>query len=268
MAKTPTSKAAAEKPLERYVRILEIVAGFPGGISGTAVGEMLDLPKASAYRLMKSLADVELIEQSGPKAANFKLGPRLERLLFSGASDDWFKVVARPTLQELSEKTGQACFIARLAGDSVRSLDMVAPGNLVRAYIVPGLEIPAHAGASAKAILAFQDADFIASVLDKPLKRFTASTKVDFDVLAHELQLVRKTGVAYCIGEDVDGFAAIAAPIRIDGQRTQHSLCVTGTIQGIIDTNQDLNVALVKRMAEKLSKLIEKQFQQTLKSTN
>ena len=142
---------------------------------------------------------------------------------------------------------------------------MVAPDNLVRAYIVPGHEIPAHAGASAKAILAFQDANFIASVLDKPLKRFTAATKVDFDVLVEELQLVRKTGVAFCIGEDVDGFAAIAAPIRIDGQRTQHSLCVTGTIQGIIDTNQEHNVALVKRQAEKLSQILEKQFQQTLK---
>ncbi|CCV10161.1 IclR family transcriptional regulator [Mesorhizobium sp. STM 4661] len=268
MAKTPTRKAATEKPLERYVRILEIVAGFPGGISGTSVGEMLDLPKASAYRLMKSLADVELIEQSGPSTANFKLGRRLERLLFSGASDDWFKVVARPTLQELSEKTGQACFIARLSGDSVRSLDMVAPGNLVRAYIVPGLEIPAHAGASAKAILAFQDPNFIASVLDKPLKRFTAATKVDFDILVEELQLVRKTGVAYCVGEDVDGFAAIAAPIRIDGQRTQHSLCVTGTIQGIIDTNREINVAVVKRLAEKLSKVLEKQFRHTLTITD
>ncbi|RUX23740.1 IclR family transcriptional regulator [Mesorhizobium sp. M7A.F.Ca.US.011.01.1.1] len=267
MAKTPTGKAATEKPLERYVRILEIVAGFPGGISGTSVGEMLDLPKASAYRLMKSLADVELIEQSGSSTANFKLGRRLERLLFSGASDEWFKVVARPTLQELSEKTGQACFIARLDGDGVRSVDMVAPDNLVRAYIVPGHEIPAHAGASAKAILAFQDANFIASVLDKPLKRFTAATKVDFNVLVEELQLVRKTGVAYCIGEDVDGFAGIAAPIRIDGQRTQHSLCVTGTIQGIIETNRELNVALVKRLAEKLSKILERQFQQTLKIT-
>jgi len=267
MVKTSTNKAPAEKPLERYVRILEIVAGFPAGISGTVVAEMLDLPKASAYRLMKSLADVELIEQIGPRTANFKLGRRLERLLFSGASDEWFKVVARPTLQELSEKTGQACFIARLAGDTVRSVDMVAPDNLVRAYIVPGHEIPAHAGASAKAILAFQDASFIASVLNKPLKRFTAATKVDFDVLVEELQLVRKTGVAYCIGEDVDGFAAIAAPIRIDGQRTQHSLCVTGTIQGIIDTNRELNAALVKRLAEKLSKVLEKQFQQTLKIT-
>lgn len=267
MGKTTTTKAATEKPLERYVRILEIVAGFPGGISGTSVGEMLDLPKASAYRLMKSLADVELIEPSGPKTATFKLGRRLERLLFSGASDEWFRIVARPTLQELSDQTGEACFIARLAGGSVRSIDMVAPDNLVRAYIVPGHEIPAHAGASAKAILAFQDPAFIESMLNKPLTRFTAATKVDYDILVEELKLVRRTGVAYCVGEDVDGFAGIAAPIVIEGQRTQHSLCVTGTIHGIFDTNRENNVVLVKRLASKLSKLLEKQLQQTLKPT-
>jgi len=267
MDKSTSSKTATEKPLERYVRILEIVAGSPDGISGTTVGEMLDLPKASAYRLMKSLADGELIEQSGPKTATFKLGRRLERLLFSGVSDEWLKVVARPTLQDLSEQTGQACFIARLSGNTVRSVDMVSPGNLVRAYIVPGLEIPAHAGASAKAILAFQDPDFIASVLDRPLKRFTAATKIDFAQLLDELETVRKTGVAYCIGEDVDGFAGIAAPIRIEGQRTLHSLCVTGTIHGILEANRDLNVSLIKRLAEKLSKILEKQFQLTVKSS-
>lgn len=265
MAKTTKSKGATEKPLERYVRMLEIIAGFPGGISPATVGDMLDLPKASAYRLMRSLADVELIEQTSPRTATFKLGRRLERLLFSGASDEWFRAVARPCLQEVAERTGQACFIARLADGSVRSVDMVAPDNLVRAYIAPGHEIPAHAGASAKAILAFQDPDFIAAMLDRPLVRFTQATRTEFGPLLEELRVVRKTGVAYCVGEDVDGFGAIAAPIQIEGQRTQYSLCVTGTIHAIFETDRDLKVSLIKSFAEKLSRILEKQIHRAIK---
>ncbi|MEI9415306.1 IclR family transcriptional regulator [Mesorhizobium sp. Cs1321R2N1] len=265
MAKAPKTKVTTEKPLERYVRMLEIIAGFPGGISPSTVGEMLDLPKASAYRLMRSLADVELIEHTAPRAATFKLGQRLERLLFSGASDAWLIAIARPILNELAERTGQACFIARLVGTSVRSIDMVAPDNQLRAYIVPGHEIPSHAGASAKAILAFQDAAFIATVLDRPLVQFTSATKTEFTKLLEELQFVRKTGVAYCVGEDVDGFGAIAAPIQIKGQRTLYSLCVTGTNHALFDNDRELKVAHVKNLAARLSRILEEKISRDLK---
>ncbi|MDG3576563.1 IclR family transcriptional regulator [Rhizobium sp. YJ-22] len=256
-----TAKAVTEKPLERYARILEIIAGFPNGVSPAVVGDMLELPKASAYRLIRSLAEVGLVEMTAPPAATCRIGKRLTRILFSSAADDWFVSAALPTLNELAAETGQACFVARLSGFAVRSMEMVAPNNQLRAYIIPGQEIPLHAGASAKAILAHQSDDFIASVLGNPLVKFTPYTRTDVGELQAELKEIRSSGIAYCVNEDVEGFGAIAAPILVGGQRVQQSLCITGTTHSLFEAAKDRNIALVRKMAERLSKMLERKMQ-------
>lgn len=259
-----TAKASTEKPLERYARILEIIAGFPNGVSPAIVGEMLELPKASAYRLIRSLADVGLVEVTAPPAATCRIGKRLSRILFSSADDNWFISAALPTLNEMTAETGQACFVARLAGFSVRSMEMVAPNNQLRAYIIPGHEIPLHAGASAKAILAYQPPAFIEEALSKPLTKFTSHTKTDVGELIAELQDVRDTGVAFCVSEDVEGFGAIAAPIVVPGQRVLQSLCVTGTTRALFEVDREKIIDLVRRMSERLSKMLERKMREAL----
>ncbi|ATU95458.1 IclR family transcriptional regulator [Phyllobacterium zundukense] len=251
---------STEKPLERYVRILEIIAGFPDGVSPITVSEMLGLPKASAYRLIRSLTEVQLVELSAPPTATCRIGKRLEQLLFANADDDWFKVVAHPILQELAQSVGKACFVARFQGNIVRSLDMVAPDNLLRAYIIPGQAIPLHAGASAKAILAYQDPSLIEDLLDRPLERYTPDTKTDFVALREELNEVRSVGIAYCVGEDVEGFSALAAPVVVEGHPVQHSVCITGTTTGIIETNRDANILAVKHAAREMAELLKEKF--------
>ncbi|SIS69910.1 IclR family transcriptional regulator [Paracoccus saliphilus] len=247
----------AEKPLERYVRALEVISGFPEGISPTAIAEMLNLPKATAYRLIRSLAEVGLVEMTAPPSASCRLGARLERLLFAGASDGWLRIVARPILSELTEQTGEACFMARFGGEKVRSVEMVAPDNHLRAYIVPGQEITPHTGASAKAILAFQPKEVREAALSGDLPRFTAQTKTDRKELLSELAEVRKAGIALCIGEDVDGFAGIAVPIIVPGFDVQLSICVTGTISALTERKRSLIETELKNSASRLVNLLE-----------
>lgn len=245
-----------EKPLERYVRLLEVISGFPEGISPSATAEMLDLPKATAYRLIRGLAEVGLVEMTAPPSATCRLGERLQRLLFAGASDEWLKSVAHPILTELSEDMGEAVFLARLGGATIRSVEMVAPNNRLRAYIVPGQTITAHSGASAKAILAFQPPEVIDRMLTPPLPRFTALTKTDPEELKQELAQIRRTGVAHCVGEDVDGFGAIAVPIVVPGQEVQLSIAITGTIPSLIEGKAEAATARLRDVAGKIGLLL------------
>lgn len=247
-----------EKPLERYVRLLEVISGFPDGVSPTTVAEMLDFPKATAYRLIRGLADVGLVELTAPPSASCRVGHRLQRLLFSGASDEWLKTVSRPILADLSEEIGEACFIARFSGRTVRSLEMVAPNNLLRAYIIPGQEITANTGASAKAILAYQDQAVIDEVLSPPLQAFTSATKTNPHEIKEELEAIRVSGVAFCIGEDVDGFAGIAVPIIVPGYDVQLSIAATGTIPNLIEKKRNFTVEKLKLAAGKLATLLAK----------
>ncbi|WP_137387853.1 IclR family transcriptional regulator [Rhodoligotrophos defluvii] len=244
---------SAEKPLERYMRIIEVVSGFPDGISLTALATALALPKTTAHRLLKGLTDVGMVELKGQ---TYRLGPRLTNLLYASADDGWIRAVSQPLLQELAAATDQVCFIARLDGAAVRSIAMVAPDNPVRPYVMPGREIPLHTGASAKALLAFLDRDRRLALLPDPLPRLTAQTKTDLADIEAEWAEIRRTGVAFCIGEDVEGFAGIAMPVRVEGKPIRYSLCLTGTIDGLINGRRDDHVRHLSACAARLARLL------------
>lgn len=250
--KTKTS-GSGDKPLERYARILEVLSGFPEGVSPTAIAEILDLPKATIYRLIKSLADVGLVELTAPPAATCKIGDRLNRLLLSGSADEWLKSVSAPILKRLAERTGEACFLARYRDGAVKSLQMYAPDSVLRAYIMPGHEIPLNAGAAPKAILAYLEETELVDILNQPMHRFTEATKVEVSDIRAGLAEVREAGVSYCIGEDIEGFAGIAAPVSVEDMPIRYSICVSGTIRSLIDTKKDEIVSELKQASQEIS---------------
>ncbi|WP_342643299.1 IclR family transcriptional regulator [Rhodoligotrophos ferricapiens] len=250
------AEMAAEKPLERYMRILELISGFPDGISLSTLASALDLPKTTAHRLLKGLTDVGMIEPAPPAGGSYRLGTRFTNLLYAGADDGWIRAVSQPLLQELATATDQVCFIARLDGVAVRSIAMVAPDNPVRPYVMPGREIPLHTGASAKALLAFLDSDRRLALLPDPLPRLTTHTKTDLAEIEAEWAEIRRTGVAFCVGEDVEGFAGIAMPVRVEGKPIRYSLCLTGTIEGLLNGDRDGHTRHLAACADRLARLL------------
>ena len=246
--------AAVKKPgtpLQRYFRLLEVVAGFPAGVTLAQLVGLLGLPKTTVHRLLRGLTDVGALTE-GP-GGTYRLGPRLLGMLYAGASEDWIQGLTQPLLRELADETGETCYIARLVETRIQSVAIVTPENAVRGYVVPGRELWPHAAASAKAILAFQIEPVIAAVLASGLPRLTSRTQTDRTALLKELAAIRQSGIASCIGEDVDGFAGIACPIPIDGVEVTYSLAITGTIDSLIERNraryESLLVPLARRIA-------------------
>jgi DNA-binding IclR family transcriptional regulator len=117
---------------------------------------------------------------------------------------------------------------------------------------VPGRELWPHAAASAKAILAFQSEAVIATLLTAGLPRLTGRTQTDRTALLQELAAVRRTGIATCIGEDVEGFAGIACPIPIGGIAIAYSLAITGTIESLIERNRLRYESLLRPLSKRL----------------
>jgi DNA-binding IclR family transcriptional regulator len=246
--------AAVKKPgtpLQRYFRLLEVVAGFPAGITLAQLVGQLGLPKTTVHRLLRGLTEVGMLTDA--PGGTYRLGPRLLSMLYTGASGDWIQGLTQPLLRELAEETGETCYIARLVDRRIQSVAIVTPENAVRGYVVPGRELWPHAAASAKAILAFQSDAVIAAVLASGLPRFTNRTQTDRTALLKELAAIRQSGIASCIGEDVDGFAGIACPIPIDGVEVIYGLAITGTIDSLIERNraryESLLVPLARRIA-------------------
>jgi DNA-binding IclR family transcriptional regulator len=241
----------SDTPLQRYVRLLEVVSGFPAGITLAQLVGVLGLPKTTVHRLLRGLTEVGML--SAAQSGRYRLGPRCLGMLHAGASDDWIQGVTQPLLRELADETGETCYIARLMDRRVRSVAIATPENAVRGYVVPGRELWPHAAASAKAILAFQSGDVVAAALAGELPRLTDRTETDPAALLEELAAIRRSGIATCIGEDIDGFAGIACPIPVDGVPVTYSLAIAGTIESLIERNRAKYEILLRPLSRRIA---------------
>lgn len=238
-------------PLDRYMSVLELVAAFPGAVTMSDVCAIQGIPKTSAHRLLGGLARAGLIEGGG-RHRPYALGPRLTRLLHAAAEEGWIAALARPTLEALASERGETTYLNRLVGHTVRVVCSVSPEVQWRSYVQPELEMPPHAAAAAKAILAFQNPALVRKALEGPLPALTGQTRTDPDAVLHDYAEVREKGWATCVSEIDEGLGALGVPVRLADGSVLYSLGLTGPVQRIFNDDLPARLAGLERAAATL----------------
>lgn len=255
--------AGKDAPFERQFRVLETIAAFPRGLSLTELVAIMDLPKTTVHRLLQGLTQAGVLTALNERYGPYVLGPRFLTLLQSSVPDDWTERLAKPLLRELAERTGDTCFLARLSGLSIRSVAMATPENDVHLYVVPGRELSPRHAASAKAILAHQDEAMVASVLAAAQGKPSAAPG-GLQAFRRELAGVRKQKVAFNAGEDIAGFAAVAAPVHLASRGVQFSVAVTGTYEKLMKPeHRESLISLTQHFARRIGEAIEIRLSQS-----
>jgi DNA-binding IclR family transcriptional regulator len=242
-------------PLGRYMEVLELVAAFPGALTLADVASILDLPKTTAHRLLKGLVKAGLAKEGGG-GRSYDLGERLTRLVHATVEDGWLVTLADTHLRQVTETTGETCYLTRLVGAHVVVAVSVSPDVRWRGYVQPGVEMPINAAASAKAIMAYQNDALISQVLSEPLPLLTANTRNDRAWVEEELQAVRDRGYATCIGEIDEGLAAISVPITLPDGIVLHALGMTGPLQRVMNERLPDRIAALNATAATLAKAL------------
>ncbi len=215
-------------PIERYLQILEVVSASARGLTLTDIAGLTGLPKATAHRLTKSLVEAGALATDDTWYKTFRIGGRMWRMLQLGMNPDTVAAYAQIVLDGLAAELGETCYIVRLGQGRIRSIARSAPDQGHRLHVVPGNELPAHAAASAKAILAFQPDEVVSRFLDGPLEALTGRTKISAEEVRRELAEVRERGHAICDREIDDGVMAYACPVDLGSAGVIYAVGVTG----------------------------------------
>jgi DNA-binding IclR family transcriptional regulator len=194
-------------PLERYVRILEVLTAFPDGLTTNEVAKILSLPKTTVIRLLQGLAASDLVIASQRRGGSYLIGSRLSRVLHSETR--WIEIATQRKLKELAESLGETCFISRRFNGAIQSVAMESPDASVGIYVTPGHDLPWHASASGKLLTALAKE----KLGNEKLTRYTSNTTVNYSLLRNELNNIRKSQYAIEKGEHISGLATIAVPI-------------------------------------------------------
>jgi DNA-binding IclR family transcriptional regulator len=214
--------------LERYIRILETLAPVPAGLTLNEIILATKLPRGTVHRLVKSLAQVGFLVSRTGRSKIYVLGPRLQRLLYSGLPVDLVVALSRPLLEDLANQLGETVFLSRLNGHRIEKVAAWMPKHHGSSYIQPSRILPPHAAATAKIILAFQDKAVVDEALSGKLVRYTANTKTSKAAVKKELQQAKRDGYAVCSDEHDPGLLSYACPVHLTDFGTLYSIAVVG----------------------------------------
>lgn len=196
----------------RAVEILEALAESRD-LGVTELGRRLGVHKATASRLVSTLAERGLVERD-PSTDKLRLGFGLIHLAGAAIAGLDLAHQARPILEDLADRTRETVNLAVLDGDSVMHIDQIAGARAVVSVSWVGRRTPYHCTSNGKVLLAFSDERERDRLLAGPLDPRTPNTVVDPDVLRAQLDQVRARGYAFTIEELEEGLNAVAAPVR------------------------------------------------------
>jgi DNA-binding IclR family transcriptional regulator len=190
--------------------VLGALADGPIGV--TEVADRADLPKSTAARLLASLVREGVVEQV-PGDTSYRLGPRLVTLAARIRPARSLAALARPSLAELADTTGEAAGLSVREGDSAHYIEQVSSPNPVSVRDWTGSRIPLHAVSSGQVLLAYTAPTFVQRYLGRPMEAFTPRTLVSADALLDRMRAIRRDGYTWALEEFDEGISSVAAPV-------------------------------------------------------
>ena len=243
--------------LTRLINVLEIISVAGRPVTPAEVQRATGLPKPTCYRLMQTLTDEKLIEDT-ERDGRYVIGDRMIRIALLGKSDVDVRRVSAPLLRAAATTFKETTFLSRFRDSKVEIIHVETPEDPNRAFVHPGLgERPMHACSCSKAIAAFTEDAFKESILSGTLKAYTTHTKTARDTLLEEFKHIQARGFAECDQEIDIGIASVAAPITVGNIGAIFSVGAVGPVRRFNkEYRQDIGQELI-RLGKKISGAIQ-----------
>ena len=208
---------AGPKVLEKTLRVLDLFTVERPSWSVSEIARELEMPTATAHRIIRALEGRSYLTKINSR---YRLGFAAVDLGRRAMASVDLRSRLGAVLRDLSRSTGETVLLT--VYDETRQgslcIDRIEATHDLRLTIQIGRVTPIHAGASAKALLAFLEEPIVADVLGQPLQSLAAGTITDPEKLRKELARIRRRGWASSYEENNMGAWGLAAPILVNGQ--------------------------------------------------
>jgi len=200
--------------LERTFTILESFDEDRPEWSATEIARALDLPIPTVHRLLTALKHRGYVSQH-EETKRFRLGVAALQLGDRARAVVDLRGVAMPALRRLAQDTGETALLTVLTPGRDRGmcLERVETPQPLRLSVTPGRQLPLHAGASQKVLLAYLPDEDVERVIAAGLEHLCHATITDPQQLRDELATIRRRGWASSYEETNLGVWGVAVPL-------------------------------------------------------
>jgi DNA-binding IclR family transcriptional regulator len=228
----PRTKRGTIQSVDRSARILKALAAGPRRLGVSELAERLELSRPTVHGLLQTLQAHGFVEQDRD-SDKYQLGAGLLQLGNSYLDLNELRSRSIVHSERLAERTDMAVRVGVMHGATVVVVHHVfRPGTALQIPEV-GAELPVHASALGKALLAFAPAAVLDDLLSEPPPKLTSRTLAPAP-LRRELASVRERGIAREKDEAVLGESSVAGAIF------DHSGHAVGSIGVVGDTERVL----------------------------
>ena len=211
----------------------------------TELSDLLGLCKSNVYDIVKTFQKRGYLDQD-VNTSKYRLGYQLVKRSFVVSNTRTEHGLVLPKLMELANALNEKVYYGTIDEDMVIYLEQAAPNSQYFVYdTIGGNTSPLHCTGIGKALLAFRDDAYIASVLDKGLKRFTDNTITDREAFMDEVRQIRARGYSIDNMEHVYGIKCVGMPVLASNGQSVTAISVTGPSLRI---NDDVIPTIAKAM--------------------
>jgi DNA-binding IclR family transcriptional regulator len=229
-SKRSQTRRGTIQSVDRAARILKVLASGPRRLGVSEIADRLDLTRPTVHGLLQTLQAHGFVEQDRD-SDKYQLGAGLLQLGNSYLDLNELRSRSLVHAERLAARADAAVRVGVMHGDRVVILHHVFRPDSTLQILEVGAELPLHASALGKAMLAYAPDVALNDLLAEPPPRLTSRTLTPA-ALREELGEVRERGIAREKDEAILGESSIAAPIF------DHSGHAVGAIGVVGDTDR------------------------------
>ena len=215
------------------------------------MADLLDLPKSSVYRFVRTLKEHGLLMEHAP--GRYKLGYKFLEYANIVRSDLNISEVARPMMDRLTQEFGETTILSVLSEIHAVCLATSTPNQTIKVSSEEGKIMPLYCGASSKSILAFQDTVLLDKIIESgQVKQYTDQTLTEKEAILEDMAKIRERGYAISNSEVDEGVVSYGFPIRNSKGQVFASLAIVGTEKRMESKDE---TGLVNRFKEDVAKI-------------
>ena len=212
--------------IDRAAAILQALASGPQRLGVSELAARLGLARPTVHGILQTLVSHGFVEQDAT-SEKYQLGPGLLQLGYSYLDLNELRARSITFADRLAMRTGAAVRVGVMHGPAIVIVHHVFRPDDSFQVLEVGSQLPLHASALGKAVLAFMPLDVVDEFLGGELPRLTKRT-ARAAALRGQLRTIRDEGIATERDEAILGESSIAAPIFDQTQQAVGAIGVVG----------------------------------------
>lgn len=233
----------------RAMTLLKELGNHPDGATAAELAAATRLPRPTSYRILLSMTHAGMLVNSDGR---FSLSWEFARLGRIADPTKKLRPLAQIFVDRLANELGEAVAYSMVSDHTTMNLIAEAAGSymLSTAMGYVDRDMPLHASAMGKVLLASLSDEEVSTLLPEQLHSYTPFTITDRAVLLRELADIRRKDYATLDNELEIGLFAVAIPLRDSSDALIGILSVSGLDQRMKATNVHTFIDKLRTAAE------------------